>query len=164
MKKVILTIIAMMFISGVVFAQWDYVQNWPDDEFVAGSGQHGIAVDPDGKIWMQAFGFVPGDSVDTPGDVRRATRALHVFNPDGTPADFSPVIFVTIEGVQDTIGGYTKEDGGWEGRSGRGLRTNHEGNILAMYFMTVFCIDYKTGEGVFKAETQAVGIAPGVAS
>ncbi|MBN1351107.1 lamin tail domain-containing protein [candidate division KSB1 bacterium] len=89
-----------------------------------GSMPHGIAVDPDGKIWVGWYGGTPG---------------MHVFNPDKTPVSFSPIKMGVIGEDSIAIGG-----------SCRGIEAGPDGNI---YFATsagggtgIFKFDYKTGE------------------
>jgi len=107
-------------------------------------GGHGIAVDPDGKIWYQSY--YATDSVEVNG-VFQPVRVVYVLNPDGTQADFSPVKFAGA----DTLGGYSTVDANgnpaWEGRSGRGLGVATDGDILVSAWNTIFKLDYKTGEG-----------------
>lgn len=129
----------VLFAVGTAFSQyWTPMGNFPNDDFkLAGSsGGHGIAVDPDGKVWFQPFGAtVP---VDTGGGTR-LSRGIYVFFPDGTPAPYSPITFFN-DGVNiDTL---------WN--SARGLRTDVDGNILASHFDEVFKFDYQTGAGLGK--------------
>ena len=122
---------------------------------------HGLAVDPDGKLWIQHFGAKDSVQVDQfagAGDPDgrdgwRDTRVLYILNPDGTQASFSPLKVLTDDGgaAVDTLGGFVNSSGVWEGRSGRGLGLASDGNILASQFDTLFKIDYKTGEFMAKA-------------
>jgi hypothetical protein len=89
-------------------------------------------------------------------DGYRDVRVLYVFNADGTEADLSPIKFIDFEGGErDTLGGFvTVDDNGnkiWEGRSGRGLDTDADGNILVSQFQTLYKLDYQTGQGLAKA-------------
>jgi hypothetical protein len=148
MKRLLLLTLAALLLPSVAFAQWDFEAVFPPDTLTTdGNGLHGVAVDPDGKVWLQTFGAT--DSVDVGGEFQPA-RVLHVFNPDGTEADFSPVKFLDYpdDTPRDTLGGFTNADGTWEGRSGRGLTTDADGNIIASQFDTLFKIDYQTGGGI----------------
>ncbi len=136
-----LVVIALFIGSAQAQTYWKYAGNFPNDSFTGNTGGHGIAVDPDGKVWVQIYGV--SDSITTAQGTKRATRVLNVFNPDGSPASFSPIKTVTIGGVTDTL--YN---------SARGLRTDHEGNILASYFDTIYRINYKTGAGMNKVVPQ----------
>ena len=123
------------------FAQWKYVGSFPDANFKVNSGGHGLAVDPEGKVWFQAFGAT--DSIVTAAGQKLPTRVVYVFNPDGTPASFSPIKTITVNGVTDSM----QTPPGW---SNRGLRADHQGNILHSNFDRVFRLNYKTGEGMNK--------------
>ncbi|HYE59411.1 MAG TPA: T9SS type A sorting domain-containing protein [Rhodothermales bacterium] len=81
---------------------------------------------------------------------------IFVYNPDGTPASFSPITYLDNPQGQrvDTVGFYrrgsrTSTSGRtfpmYDTRSGRGLRRGADGNIYAAMFNTIFRIDYKTG-------------------
>ncbi|HSL88040.1 MAG TPA: T9SS type A sorting domain-containing protein [Ignavibacteriaceae bacterium] len=141
MKKFVgLVSLFVLFAVGSAFSQyWTPLGNFPDDNFLLGTstGGHGIAVDPDGKVWFQPFGATEPIVTGTGDTVN--TRALYVFFPDGTPAPFSPIQTVTIGGVTDTLF-----------NSGRGLKEDADGNILASFYDEVFRIDYQTGEGMAK--------------
>ena len=100
-------------------------------------GVHGIAVDSSGKIWVQGF-YARGEWVTPAGDTV-ATMPLFVFNPDGTQADFSPIHSVTVGADVDTLNS-----------GGRGLATDHQGNVLAAFFDTIYRFNAETGEGMAK--------------
>ncbi len=159
-----------------VQAQTEWVSEgawWPATLDSAGvNSGHGIAVDPDGKVWFQPFSA--SDSVQVPGrscvigggvptdcrdDAYRSVRVIYVFNPDGTDAAISPIKFLTGDGTgtnqvfSDTLGGYLRRDATtgepiWEGKSGRGLRTDHNGNILRGAFDFAYRVNYQTGAGM----------------
>jgi hypothetical protein len=132
-------IVALLALSTAGFGQWEFVKNFPDDEFLmSGGGNHGLAVDPDGKIWVQQYGAT--DSIQLADGTWEMTRVLYVFNPDGSQADFSPIQTVTVGAQTDTLF-----------NSGRGLRTGPGGHIMASFYDELFVIDYKTGEGLAKA-------------
>jgi len=157
MKKILLfaCLCAMVPALALAQTQWSYdgpLWNQVLDDAAIGSG-HGVAVDPDGKIWFQPFSASDSVLVAELGNVYVATRVLYVFNPDGSMADISPIKFLDYPGgARDTLGGFTHRDANgnliWEGRSGRGLRADPDGNILASQFNTLFRIDYKTGMGM----------------
>lgn len=142
-----------LFVAVPASAQdWQFDTVFPPDTLdTDGNGMHGVAVDPDGKIWMQPFGAT--DSVQVPelANEFQPVRVIYVFNNDGTEAEFSPIKFVDYaDGTteRDTLGGFLNSEGEWEGRSGRGLRADGEGNILVSQFQTIFKLDYTTGEGL----------------
>jgi len=135
MRKVFTVIIAFLIIFAVNgFAKWQFVKNFPDDNFKkpAGSGSHGIAVDPDGKIWMMFYGNT--DSLMKPDGGKINTKNVFCWYPDGTPAPWNGMKTFTYQGNPDTLL--------W---SGRGLRADKDGNILWSEFDEVIKFDYKTG-------------------
>lgn len=149
--------VALLLCASAASAQWTFVKNFPNDTFYnnLGSGCHGLAVDPSGRVWIQLFTF-SGDSIDDASGVRRAVRVTHVFNPDGTPAPFSPIKTITVGAQTDTF---------LVGSQGnRGMRADHQGNILAASFTALYRIDYRTGQGLNKVipTAGAALTAPGV--
>ncbi len=144
MKKLLTTVSFLVLFSTAAFSQgWIYEGVFPDSNLKGGSGGHGVAVDPDGKVWVQLFGAT--DSLFVPDSGRYfPVRVIHVFNPDGTPASFSPIKSVTINGILEPL--YN---------SNRGLHTAHDGNILASSFDVLYKINYQTGEGIAKVQPVA---------
>ncbi|WP_020402517.1 T9SS type A sorting domain-containing protein [Gracilimonas tropica] len=155
MKRVTILFFALLFVPILASAQ----QNWEFDSVFPDSANsdrdvHGIAVDPDGKIWIQSYYPLGGDSVyvEQTGDSARVT-VINVFNPDGTKADISPIKIIPFaDGTEDTVGGFWNGEA-FEYRSGRGLATNHQGDIVAAFYNTLYLIDYETGEGLAKVES-----------
>ena len=41
------------FLSSTAFSQWTFEGAWPDTNYKGGT--HGIAVDPDGKVWEVSY-------------------------------------------------------------------------------------------------------------
>jgi hypothetical protein len=131
---------------------YQFVKAFPDTNFKGSAGAHGIAVDPEGKVWVQLFNS--SDSiVDATSGNKRATRVVYCFNRDGTPAPFSPIKTVTVAGKTDTL--YN---------SSRGMRADHQGNILFASFDALYRLNYRTGAGMAKILPQPnqTQIAPGV--
>ncbi|MCC5925146.1 MAG: T9SS type A sorting domain-containing protein [Bacteroidetes bacterium] len=149
MRKLLLTLCAI-FIPVLVFAQWENQGPFPNAEYETDT--HGLAVDPDGKIWNASFyqvGRIP--LAGNPDSLVVALR-VDIFLPDGTPADFSPISVLNIGGEPDTLRG-----------SVRGMRADHNGNILLALARTMYRIDYKTGEGMNKMTFDANALTtPGV--
>lgn len=136
MKKSIFLIGLFLCLVGIGYSQvWTY-----DSDFAYLTGPHGIVIDPEGKIWVCTF-YSNGDSVITAEGEVKAVKGLYVFNTDGTQASFSPIISATFDGVTDTL---------FSG--GRGLAIDHNGNILLTAYNEIFLFDYKTGQGLYKAE------------
>lgn len=127
MKKA-LSVFLILFSSLVNFAQENQFHYMMDVDTTR-VGLHGIAVDPDGKIWYAAH----DDSL-----------GITVLNSDLTPASFSPVTSVTIDGETHSI--LTKC---------KGMELDHEGNIvIIMNSIELYRINYKTGEGMTFANLQ----------
>jgi DNA-binding beta-propeller fold protein YncE len=157
MKKLLTLLFMVALFASTANAQWTSQGDfWPDSIYTGGT--HGIAVDPDGKVWVSSyFKDVPfgPDSISTSG--------ILVFNPDGTPASFSPICTVATGGgfVVDTLNGHC-----------RGLGVMPDGNIIYVQSTTnkMFKIDYKTGEGIARhdlTELKDGGMsptAPGIAA
>ncbi|MCJ7553222.1 MAG: T9SS type A sorting domain-containing protein, partial [Ignavibacteriaceae bacterium] len=127
----------VLFAVSTAFSQyWTPLGNFPNDDFMKTSG-HGIAVDPDGKVWLSPY--YATEPIDTGSGGTRNSRALYVFYPDGTPAPFSPVTNVTLGGETEYF---------WN--SARGLKTDVDGNIVAGFYDTYYIINYTDGEGMGK--------------
>ncbi len=143
MKKLISFLFALVlfFAMGTAYSQgWTHLGNFPNDTFMGNTGGHGVAVDPDGKVWCIFYGTT--DSVfDVHSGVKKLVRAIYVFNADGTPASFSPIKTITVGGVTDTLF-----------NSNRGIRTDNNGNILYCPFDAMYRINYQTGEGMNKVQ------------
>ncbi len=116
---------------------------------------HGVAVDPDGKVWVQPFSAT--ETIITNRDGNNgdpdtlSTRAIYVYNADGTPASFSPIkVIEYADGTtpNDTLGRvWTGE--GYEAYSGRGIEASvADGHIVVSQFNRVYKLDYETGEGL----------------
>ncbi len=151
-RSLMVLVIATITI-GTVHAQWVFEKNLLTAEQAAAlriNQLHGIAVDPDGKIWLQPFGI--SDSVFVQKfQANRAVQVLIVLNPDGTPADFSPIKFLNGNGIADTLGGYCcTAAGNWDTKSGRGMKSDADGNIIVSQFNTLYKLDYKTGTPLAK--------------
>jgi len=143
MKKIITVFfVIMLFAAGTAFSQWQFESVFPPDTLAGGSGAHGIAVDPDGKIWVQLYGAT--DSIMTAAGTKAATRMLYVYNPDGTPASISGIKTLTFPG------GPVAADTLWN--SSRGLGHDKDGNILACHYDEIYRINYQTGEGMNYAQ------------
>ncbi|MFA5668481.1 MAG: T9SS type A sorting domain-containing protein [Balneolaceae bacterium] len=136
MKKSLLFILAILMMPILTQAQdgeWTYEGIFPADSSIYGA-IYDIAVDAEGKIWMQghyATGLLKSDSTTKVIDI-------HVLNPDGTKASFSPIQKVTVNGVEQVF----------TASNGRGMRATHDGNILFAYGTELYLIDHTTGEGI----------------
>ena len=135
MKKSIMVLAAILLVLPIVgLSQWNYI-----GVLYQSSQPHGVAVAPDGNIWVAAFGRT-GDSL-----AGRALSSVVVLRPDGTPASFSPIRTITVGATTDTLFHL--------GASGaaRGLNSDNQGNILLSFFDRLYKINYQTGAGMAKA-------------
>jgi hypothetical protein len=142
MKKATLLILTLfIFIPLVSVAQeWEFQGIFPaDSTHPAQTLTHGLAVDPDGKLWALDYfarGRLPrpelGDTI--------TVQAIFIFNSDGSEAEFSPIMMIELpDAGTDTLR-----------TNARGMRAMHDGNILAAFGATLYLIDYQTGEGLAK--------------
>jgi hypothetical protein len=166
MKK-IFTLFALMVVFGAMsFGQnrWNFAGYFPDSTFAKkATGVHGLAVDPAGKIWVQWYGRTDSIFTGAPPTGYTGTLTIQVFNPDGTPAPFSPLKVLQGAGVTDTLFSSTAPSGA-VAVTNRGLRRDHQGNILASIFDRVYRLNYQTGAVMNKvvsgagASITAVGV------
>lgn len=155
----ILTLLGFLLIPAMALAQ-----NWTQDTtFVPVEGDlffevHGIAVDGEGKIWVQSY--FATETIEAARDVgddgvpdTLSTRALYVYNPDGTPADFSPLKVIEYEDdtPADTLGVVWLEDH-YEGYSGRGMEADQNGDIILSAWNRIYKIDHTNGMGMAKVD------------
>lgn len=146
MSKKLITLLAFLMAFAVVKAQFNYsgvfpppAGNNPSDTLKFQT--HGLAVDPDGKVWVSSFSKL--DSVFTNTGVKVAVSAIYVYNPDGTPVSFSPIRVLVKDGIADTLKG-----------NGRGLGVDKDGNIIHSQSgpNKIFKINYQTGELMARAD------------
>jgi len=129
--------------------KWQFVKVFPDTTVSFNTGLHGIAVDPDGKIWVGPAGTQPKDTLSN----GKATAAIYVYNPDGTEAAISRIKIINTPGASDTLTSLC-----------RGMRTAPDGNIVYCGIGGfVFKINYKTGVGIQKVNPVAPAVASGIA-
>jgi hypothetical protein len=159
MKKLTTIFALTIALSAISLAQnrWNFAGYFPDStQAKKGSGIHGLAVDPAGKVWAQWFART--DSIDTGGGTFRGTLALYVFNPNGTQAAFSPLKVFQGAGVTDTL----FSSGVTPSLSNRGLRRDHQGNILVSIGERLYRLNYLTG-AVMNRVIGIVGVTTAVA-
>ncbi len=140
---------------------YNYVDDGPftnsvPDTIPAFSINNGLAVSPDGRLWIQSYGGAI-DSFNTGGPY---TGSIYVFNPDGSPAPFSPIQILSGldeqgNSVTDTLDG-----------SGYGMTVNPlNGNIMSVKWSTrLWEIDYTTGQGVRRIMNPIPGYTSSLAS
>lgn len=166
MKRLLLSLVGVLMIPAMSFAQkpWNQAGAFPSADFPKMTNAkvnwdgHGVAVDPDGKVWYQPYYATDSTSVNWQAK-KIATRVIYVFNPDGTQASFSPIKYIDLPGgARDTLGGVTVQNAttkvkSFSANSGCGLRVDHQGNILVSAFNTIYRLDYKTGAGMNRLVT-----------
>jgi hypothetical protein len=129
--------------------KWQFVKVFPDTAVSFNTGLHGIAVDPDGKIWVGPAGTQPNDSLPN----GKKIASIYVYNPDGTEAAISRIKIINTPGASDTLTSLC-----------RGMRTAPDGNIVYCGIGGfVFKINYKTGVGIQKVNPVAPAVASGIA-
>jgi DNA-binding beta-propeller fold protein YncE len=146
MKKIIsVFFVVMLLAAGTAFAQWDFESVFPPDTLLGSC--HGLAVDPDGKIWVQQY--YSTDSVQLADGSYQACRKILVYNPDGTPSSISGIKILTFP-----AGSPVSADTLWNAATGLGRDIN--GNILAVHTGEIYRINYQTGEGMTFAKTAPI--------
>ncbi len=163
MRKTLLTLLCALALPIAAHAQksWTYAGLFPPDTLKT-NDTHGLAVDPDGKVWIQdyygsqSFTFADTVVIGTTKYKTLNVRAIYVYNPDGTPATFSPIITLKQNGaVADTlglqylgtavVGGNTYKS--YDTMTGRGLRASPaDGNIYVSQGDRLIRLNYQTGE------------------
>ncbi|MDP1678277.1 MAG: T9SS type A sorting domain-containing protein [Bacteroidota bacterium] len=119
---------------------------FPDTGFKGPSGAHGVAVDPEGKVWLTLFTSTTKDSIAVGGGINKVVHGVYVFNPNGTAAAFSPIKMVTVGAVTDTF----------LTGSNRGIAKDKKGNIvLTRATGAHYRVNYKTGVGMNRVIPQA---------
>ncbi len=151
MKKIAIAMILGLFlVANFAFAQ-DYT--WSFDKVLYDfqmpqtntEGIHGVAVDPDGNIWLALHGAMYTEPIINPaGDTLGIYRPLFILDPDGNHVDFSPLKVLEFpDGTLDTMHTNSPING-----SGKGISVDNDGNILYSSWTTVYRINYQTGMGM----------------
>jgi len=108
--------------------------SWPTNDLIGNTT--GIAVDPDGKVWV--CDYYAKDSLLQSDSTWFKVQSILIFNPDGTPAVFSPIRIASGNGIHDTLL-----------VASRGLRKDIDGNILYVNNLPgMYRFNYKTGEAM----------------
>jgi len=131
MNKKLLLLTVFVLMPFLAFAQWEPQGIFPEGDTLSGS-THGIAVDAEGKIWIQDFyatGSLRSDSTVSVVDVS-------VFNPDGTEVEWSPIQQATVGETTHTF------------VQGRGMSTGPNGDILIADGSTLILLDHTNGEAI----------------
>ena len=146
MNRIMTLFISLLFIASMLTAQsWQFDKVFLDLEAPQSNstGFHGVAVDPDGNIWMDIYGDLREEVLIDGTDTTR-TRPIWVMDPNGNHLPFSPLYLIEFSnGSVDTLTG-----------SGTGISIDNNGNILYSAQNTVFRIDYTNGKGLNKFSPQ----------
>ena len=147
-KKFFTVLVFILLTATAVSAQWENQGAFPDTSWSGST--HGIAVDPDGKVWVSMYYHeVPWIQ----GEDTSYTSGIFVYNPDGTEADFSPINTVATGGgfIVDTLNGAC-----------RGMTTDENGNIVYVQSgpSKAIKINYQTGGGMAVALLPELGTSP----
>ena len=131
MKKMLKITLISLFFGGLFADSWELSSVFKDYSLPRndGHGIHGVAVAPDGNIWVAMNGataqdsiahtFQASDGTDSSGFLH--LRPIHVFTPSGEHASFSPIRYVgsAANGDLDTLT-----------YSGKGMCLDNDGHIL----------------------------------
>lgn len=122
-------------------------QQWTFQEDVSvpytnapGVGAHGLAVDNEGRLWIQ--NYYASETVLRNG-TPTAVQALYVLNEDGSQAACSPIKYIEDNSgaVVDTLGVYTTAAGAQDSRTGRGMTSDADGNIVVSQYDNLYLLD-----------------------
>ncbi|OYD17330.1 hypothetical protein CH333_01290 [candidate division WOR-3 bacterium JGI_Cruoil_03_44_89] len=151
MKKGIVVIcMGVLLFAGMAAGQaWEFDRILYDFELPIddGYGIHGVAVAPDGNIWLALNGAMTSDPIIVDSDTIGYYRPVYILDPTtGEHVSFSPLKVIEFPGgVLDTLWTGSVDNG-----SGKGISLDNDGNILYTSWSSVYRIDYQTGAGMNK--------------
>lgn len=148
MKKVTTVVLVGLFlITGLAIGQdytWEFDKLLYDFQVPANNsdGVHGVAIAPDGNIWLALHGGLHVEAIITAaGDTLGFYRPLYILDPAGNHVSFSPLkVLEFADGTLDTMHTNSPING-----SGKGISVDNDGNILYTSWSTVYRINYQTG-------------------
>ena len=155
-KKILSFIVGFVLSISIANAGWEYNDTFLDlndtlGGVVQGSTEtgwqnspHGVAVAPDGHVWINIYGGKGRMEVLASGDTVHY-KGIYVLDPaTGQHASFSPIEILTFpDGTSDSLTAESASSGG-----GRGIEVDQDGHILSSHYKTLYKINYMTGEGV----------------
>ncbi|HIF27237.1 MAG TPA: T9SS type A sorting domain-containing protein [Candidatus Marinimicrobia bacterium] len=154
-KKLLTTLCVFIMSLGFVKAEWTYSSTLLDlgdtlGGVVQGSdgawqnSPHGVAVAPDGNVWVNIYGGYGEMEVLASGDTVH-WKGIYVLDPTtGEHVSFSPIETLTFpDGTIDSLTAESATSGG-----GRGIEVDGDGNILSSHYKSLYKINYMTGEGM----------------
>ncbi len=146
MKKTLTLILGIFLLGSILHAQSTFDKvlfdfDLPPDN---GYGVHGVAVAPDGNVWLALFGNMAKDTIFTPANDTLIVIPIYVLDPaTGNHVSFSPIRFlVWPDATIDTILG-----------SARGIEVANDGNLIItgpLGANSLVKMDYKTGKPLAK--------------
>ncbi len=157
--------LVMVTFLGSSNAQWKYAKLFPNNTFdptpISGSGiNNGITVDPMGRIWVNSYRYA--DSIQTSAGTYIPTECLYCFNPDGTPASFSPIkVLKSKDGsIADTLN-YPSMAGSYN----YGMASGPDGSIYDISCSVyIFKIDYHDGSLLAQIQNPIPGYTSSLAT
>ena len=125
------------FIFTSVLFYTSYGSNWIyDSDFVYDiKSPHGIAITPNGKIWVGTHTL--NDTIQMPSGSDAPFAPILIFNSDGTL--FKKLITLSIDSKTDTLF-----------KRCRGLSLDQDGNVLYVAFDELWKIDYQSYSAINK--------------
>jgi DNA-binding beta-propeller fold protein YncE len=142
MIKRLLFLGAFLFaLSATSYSQWTKQGIFPPapDTLKGTSGGHGVAVDPDGKVWITPYRAFVKDTVFVADSNKwYNTRPVYVFTPDGKQTSFSPIKVINTPTQKNYVLASSKT----------GMAVDNNGNILVNDYSTLVRLNYKTGAGM----------------
>jgi DNA-binding beta-propeller fold protein YncE len=154
-NKLLTTLCVLTMSLGFVKADWTYSSTLIDfgdtlGGVVQGSdgawqnSPHGVAVAPDGNVWINIYGGNGEMEVLASGDTIHY-KGIYVLDPEtGDHVSFSPISILNFpDGTSDSLTAESANSG-----SGRGIEIDADGNILSSHYKSLYKINYMTGEGM----------------
>ena len=137
----------LLFVGAVLGQNWNFDHLLIDFELPQDDsyGVHGVAVAPDGNIWIALHGGITSEPVVSHGgDTLGFYRPIYILDPNGNHVSFSPLRVLELPGgILDTLWSESLHNG-----SGKGISVDRDGNILYTSWSTVYRINYQTGGGM----------------
>lgn len=133
MKKVILSIVALLLISTLAFGQWEYVS-----DLITVAQPHAVLKTADGKVWVGSYAYT--DTIDVNG-TPLPLKPIWVYNADGSVNGIVRFLKFASGDVDTLVNGC------------RGASLDNDGNILYSAYDEMWRINVQTFDpATFSAE------------